>query len=100
MQRFWWGTAAGRWRRHYSCFGYTAASRRKSRLTWAIRKSRLGQIVMKKHLALAGMAAVMAAGGDRAQACGDKLLSLSKGVLYQRAMRTSRPADILIYTAG
>ena len=39
----------------------------------------------------------MAAGATTAFACGDKLLSLGRGVRFQRANAAARPASLLIY---
>ena len=36
-------------------------------------------------------------GGTAVEACGDKLLALSRGVRFQRAYAAARPASILIY---
>jgi hypothetical protein len=51
------------------------------------------------------LGALLAAGllmqsGPPAQACGDKLLALGRGVRFQRAFAAAHPAAVLIYTAA
>src|SRR2546422_338273 len=53
---------------------------------------------MRKLLAVIGLAfGSIFLGHTIAQACGDKLLALGRGVSFQRAYRAARPASILLY---
>lgn len=54
---------------------------------------------MRRLLILGGFSiGALLLGHTAAQACGDKLLTLSRGVRFQRAYAAARPASILIYS--
>src|ERR1041384_4841124 len=52
---------------------------------------------MRKLLVVAGVAVAMMAGTTEADACGDKLLALGRGVRFARAYKAPHPASILVF---